>query len=192
MRTKILKEAFNLISQKSIKEVSMREIAEACKITKPSLYYYFKDKDELCYTIIQHIIEKQNKDALKYIDSDMSLREVLFDIFEQSYKMQGRKYLSAFLHFVDYILSNKKLENKVDSLKKDNDKILKEILKREVDRGNITVKNAELGYNLIRACIHDIVFMSKELNKDYPKDITEAILKAIDYKIAKQISKENI
>ena len=56
MRAKILKEAFKLISQKSIKEVSMREIAEACKITKPSLYYYFKDKVELCYTIMQYVI----------------------------------------------------------------------------------------------------------------------------------------
>ena len=182
MRTKILKEAFKLISQKSIKEVSMREIAEACKITKPSLYYYFKDKDELCYTIMQYVIEKQNKDAQKYIDSKMSLREVLFDIFEQSYKMQGRKYLSFFLHFVDYIISNKKLEKKVASLKKDNDKNLKEILRREVDNGNITVKNAALGYNLIRACIHDIVFKSEEMDKNYPQDITEAILKAIDYK----------
>ncbi|MBQ3835150.1 MAG: hypothetical protein II816_06520 [Elusimicrobia bacterium] len=96
--------------------------------------------------------------------------------------MQGRKYLSFFLHFVDYIISNKKLEKKVDSLKKDNDKKLKEILKREVDNGNITARNAELGYNLIRACIHDIVFNAEEMDKNYPQDITEAILKAIEYK----------
>ncbi len=182
MKTKILKEAFKLISQKPIKDVSMREIAEACNITKPSLYYYFKDKDELCYTIMQIVIEKQNKDLQKYINAKLSLEEILFNIFEQSYEMQGRKYLSVFLHFVDYILSNKKMEKKVDSLKKDNDKILKEVLKKEVDRGNITFRNSEIGYNLIRACIHDIVFMSKELDKNYPKDITDAILKAIEYK----------
>lgn len=182
MRTKILKEAFKLISQKPIKDVSMREIAEACDITKPSLYYYFKDKDELCYTIMQYVIEKQNKDAQKYIDCDMSLRDVLFDVFEQSYKMQGRKYLSFFLHFIDYIISNKKLEKKVESLKENNDKKLKEIFNKEVEKKNITLKNAELGYNLTRACIHDVVFASVEFNESYPKDITEAILRAIQYK----------
>ena len=45
MRTKILKTAFNLMGKKAVKDVSMQEIATACNITKPSLYYYFKSKD---------------------------------------------------------------------------------------------------------------------------------------------------
>ena len=185
MRTKILKEAFELISKKSVKDVSMREIAEACNITKPSLYYYFKDKDELCYIIMQYVIEKQNNDVQKYIDSGMPFEEILFDIFNKSYKMQGRKYLSFFLHFKDYVISNKKLEKRVEGLKKVSNKKLKELFKIEVDKKNITLKNAEIGYSLVRACVHDIVFKAKEIDKNYPKDITKAILKAIEYKSEK-------
>ena len=49
MKLKILKKAFDLMGKKSIKEVSMREIASVCNVTKPALYYYFKDKDEIFY-----------------------------------------------------------------------------------------------------------------------------------------------
>lgn len=182
MRNKILKEAFKLISKKSIKDVSMREISQACNITKPSLYYYFKDKDEICCTIMRHIVEKQNKDLQKYFNSDMSLKNILFAVFQKAYKLQGRKYLTFFIHFVDYIVSNRKLEKKVVSVKDTNNKIFKSIFLREVDKKNISLKDAEIGYGLMRACLHDVVFMSEELNKDYPKDITAAILNAINYK----------
>ncbi len=182
MRNKILKEAFKLISKKSIKDVSMREISQACNITKPSLYYYFKDKDEICCTIMRYIVEKQNKDLQKYFNSDMSLKNILFAVFQKAYKLQGRKYLTFFIHFVDYIVSNRKLEKKVVSVKDTNNKIFKSIFLREVDKKNISLKDAEIGYGLMRACLHDVVFMSEELNKDYPKDITEAILNAINYK----------
>ena len=182
MRNKILKEAFKLISKKSIKDVSMREISQACNITKPSLYYYFKDKDEICCTIMRYIVEKQNKDLQKYFNSDMSLKNILFAVFQKAYKLQGRKYLTFFIHFVDYIVSNRKLEKKVVSVKDTNNKIFKSIFLREVDKKNISLKDAEIGYGLMRACLHDVVFMSEELNKDYPKDITAAILNAINYK----------
>lgn len=182
MRNKILKEAFKLISKKSIKDVSMREISQACNITKPSLYYYFKDKDEICCTIMRNIVEKQNKDLQKYFNSDMSLKNILFAVFQKAYKLQGRKYLTFFIHFVDYIVSNRKLEKKVVSVKDTNNKIFKSIFLREVDKKNISLKDAEIGYGLMRACLHDVVFMSEELNKDYPKDITAAILNAINYK----------
>ena len=58
MRTKILKTAFNLMGKKTVKDVSMQEIAAACNITKPSLYYYFKSKDEICYTIVRYVFPK--------------------------------------------------------------------------------------------------------------------------------------
>ena len=81
MRTKISKTAFNLMGKKTVKDVSMQEIAAACNITKPSLYYYFKSKDEICYTIIRYVLDDQNKKIKQYIDQDMSLEDVLTDIF---------------------------------------------------------------------------------------------------------------
>ena len=46
-RLKILETAVKMMSEKGPDAVSMREIASYLKITKPVLYYYFKDKETL-------------------------------------------------------------------------------------------------------------------------------------------------
>ena len=46
-RQRVLETATILMSEKGPDAVSMREISARLKITKPVLYYYFKDKDEL-------------------------------------------------------------------------------------------------------------------------------------------------
>lgn len=53
MRAAIKKAAFTLMSEKGIDNVSMREIAERVNVTKPVLYYYFKNKEDLCFSIIE-------------------------------------------------------------------------------------------------------------------------------------------
>ena len=52
MRTAIKKAAFALMAEKGLDKVSMREIAEKVHVTKPVLYYYFKNKEDLCHSII--------------------------------------------------------------------------------------------------------------------------------------------
>ncbi|MBU2574192.1 MAG: TolC family protein [Elusimicrobia bacterium] len=46
-RTRILETAMRMMSDKGPDAVSMREISARLKITKPVLYYYFKNKEEL-------------------------------------------------------------------------------------------------------------------------------------------------
>lgn len=52
MRDTIKKAAFLLMAERGIDQVSMREIAEKVNVTKPVLYYYFKNKEDLCRSIV--------------------------------------------------------------------------------------------------------------------------------------------
>ena len=49
----ILREAERLFAKHGYSGVSMREIAEACKMTKANLYYYFKDKESLYVQVLE-------------------------------------------------------------------------------------------------------------------------------------------
>lgn len=53
MRDAIKNAAFMLMAEKGLEKVSMREIAEKVHVTKPVLYYYFKNKEDLCSSIIE-------------------------------------------------------------------------------------------------------------------------------------------
>ena len=183
MRTKILKTAFNLMGKKAVKDVSMQEIATACNITKPSLYYYFKSKDEICYTIIRYVLDDQNKKIKQYIDQDMSLEDVLTDIFQKTYNAKTKKSLEFFLHMVDYIKGVPAFEKKFKPLKEENKKNAKEIFNRAAKNKNISENNVDLAHYLFESCLYHIVFAPiKDINLQ-PEDIATSILKAIDYKI---------
>ena len=182
MRTKILKTAFNLIGKKSVKDVSMQEIAAACNITKPSLYYYFKSKDEICYTIVRYVLDDQNKKIKQYIEREMSLEDTLTDIFQKTYNAKTKKSLEFFLHMVDYIKGVPALEKKFKPLKEENEKNAKELFKRAAETKSIAQNDVDLAHYLFESCLYHIVFAPiKDINLD-PKNIAKSILKAVDYK----------
>lgn len=86
MRALIKKEAFALMAEQGLDKVSMREIAEKVKVTKPVLYYYFKDKEDLCRSIIDdheekfnHILEEAYRAGLS---PEETLRQALFSHLE--------------------------------------------------------------------------------------------------------------
>ena len=47
MRGRIMEATLDLIAEKGMDHVSVREIVARCGVTKPVLYYYFKDKNDL-------------------------------------------------------------------------------------------------------------------------------------------------
>jgi len=57
-KDKILKTAGLLFSQRGYFAVSMQDIADQLKISKSALYYYFKNKNELC----RKLLEKSSKE----------------------------------------------------------------------------------------------------------------------------------
>ena len=49
----IREKALDLLMVKEPEEIGMREIARACGVTPPTIYYYFKDKDCLFVRVKQ-------------------------------------------------------------------------------------------------------------------------------------------
>lgn len=53
MKTKILEATFHLIAQQGYEKTSLSQIAQAVHIQKPSLYYHFKNKEDLFLSTTQ-------------------------------------------------------------------------------------------------------------------------------------------
>ena len=52
-KEEIILRAEQLFAQRGFESVSMREIGEACGITKANIYYYFKDKESLYLQVLE-------------------------------------------------------------------------------------------------------------------------------------------
>jgi AcrR family transcriptional regulator len=57
-RKRILDEAIRLFISRGYDGISMREIAEACQLSKAALYYHFKSKEDLFLAIMNESLEE--------------------------------------------------------------------------------------------------------------------------------------
>lgn len=82
----ILETAKNLFIQKGYHGLSMREISDALGVSKASLYYYFKDKEELFLAILKIYLE----------DMHTELNHITAEPITSSQKIQ---------RFMEYVLT---------------------------------------------------------------------------------------
>jgi AcrR family transcriptional regulator len=61
MRERMLAEAARRFVIHGYNGISMREIAEACGITKAALYYHFKDKEDLILAILERYLDEMER-----------------------------------------------------------------------------------------------------------------------------------
>jgi AcrR family transcriptional regulator len=81
-KTKVLKAASELISAQGYCNVSVREICETAGVTKPVLYYYFKDKEDLLAALIEEGHQRFKELFDKYINTKSPFQENLDGLYK--------------------------------------------------------------------------------------------------------------
>jgi AcrR family transcriptional regulator len=69
-KTQIIEAALDLLSEKSLTELSLRDIAKKLAIKAPALYWYFKSKSELVDYMAEAILKKGFADAQPRADDE--------------------------------------------------------------------------------------------------------------------------
>jgi AcrR family transcriptional regulator len=76
-RGRILDEARSLFLGKGFAATSMQEIADAVGMTKPALYYHFKDKQDLLVAVLAREMEEGRRVFLESLTADPTLAKRL-------------------------------------------------------------------------------------------------------------------
>jgi AcrR family transcriptional regulator len=186
-KEKILATAFDLFAQRGMKNISMREIAQACGVTKPVIYYYFKDKDALCCEITKNFELRQNA-ALADIAKqnprfDKFLEKLFIFYFENP---QNKKIVPFLMHLRSYASANKNIEARLRCQHRGHCDYLQNALAAQVKVGSIALEMIEIARHMIFANLMHMVLNAHhedvKFTRAYPAQITKAILKAIDYR----------
>lgn len=82
-RERILKEATRLFVSQGYKGISMREIGDACGMTKAALYYHFKNKEDLLREIIKTSLEKTKSGFPVVPAAELSIRAQVGDLVKR-------------------------------------------------------------------------------------------------------------
>jgi AcrR family transcriptional regulator len=186
-KEKIVKCAFDLFADKGIKETSMREIAQAAKLTKPVIYYYFKDKDELCLEIIRHFSEMQNQLLSNLIATTPNLLKFLEALFTTCLEdVKNKKMLGFIMHLHSYVSSHPEIMKKLIIFKHGYRNILEDFLKQKIKEGELREDMFDIALHLISASTIYMMHSTKEHRTKFKanshKEMAKAILRAVSYK----------
>ena len=82
LREKILDAATHLFIQHGYHGLAMRQIAEALQVSKPALYYHFKDKEELFLAILKKYLDELEISIDQISSEDLPCREKIARFIE--------------------------------------------------------------------------------------------------------------
>ena len=146
----ILSKALEVFAKVGYRESNLSLIAEACCLSRPTVYQYFSDKKEIYYYAVKNVtsrmFEKYSNIAFAPGDQDEieRLRMILLDIF--SFARENESTLS---NLVEFILSEKKSGVDVYSSIRSRTAKMRILIKRLVLQG--------IHRNTIRECDADKV-----------------------------------
>ena len=79
-KSKIFLTAAHLFAHKGYNGVSMREISEKSGVSKPTIYYYFQNKEKIYSELLEEGINLASENLVKIKDSDLSAPQKLMEI----------------------------------------------------------------------------------------------------------------
>lgn len=124
-RTLILRTAMQLFASKGTAATSMQEIADACGVSKGSLYLHFKSKEELeqnlfeyCYQMLhEHLLQVESEPSLSPRDRMIRQVEVMLDLV-----LELREFL--LMQFRDWIRGGT-LHHEPEVIRQNNGRLLR-------------------------------------------------------------------
>ncbi|MCH7342443.1 TetR/AcrR family transcriptional regulator [Pelomonas sp. CA6] len=105
-REQILAQAARLFANQGYSGTSMNQVAEACEVSKPTLYHYVRDKQELlvqiCQNHLQHLVDLVEQVKMRELPPEEHLRALILQ-FVQSYgeAQNEHRVLTEDLKFLD-------------------------------------------------------------------------------------------
>lgn len=160
----LLNSAFELFTNKGIKDTSIQEIADNAGVGKGTFYLYFKDKYDIQEQLITRKSNKLFNDALKKLEKQNIKKFDEQIIFIINYVIDELTKNPILLKFISKNLSfgiyNSKLSHKID-----NKLGIREMFLNGVKEHNVKLKNPEVTLFMIIELTSSTCF-SSILNKE--------------------------
>ncbi|MDR1932870.1 MAG: TetR/AcrR family transcriptional regulator [Spirochaetales bacterium] len=99
-RERILNTAARLIKEKGVSRISLADIAEAAKISKGTLYYYYPSKGELIFDITEQSMNQMTQKILGWVERSReatSAADILKIVFDTILKARSRGQIHLYL-----------------------------------------------------------------------------------------------
>ena len=154
-KIKIFQTAAKLFAEKGYYGVSMREISEKSKVSKPTIYYYFGSKEGIYKALIHVGLSYGAKKAECIVKQNISAKEKLVQLFQNRFQLSS-KHPEFAKFFLSVFVTTENLPF-IDSFKKETNKhkkILTDVINEGIVSGEFgTSSNSDFAEEIIGAVV---------------------------------------
>lgn len=102
-RERLIQAGIQLLSEKTFSEISMDQVAESSDVSKPMIYYYFKNKEGYYTALAEHLLRMAFDLMKEFYDPSLSLREnlLLYVRMRVSFIRENPEITSAFMSIIN-------------------------------------------------------------------------------------------
>lgn len=86
----IFRAAAKLFAEKGYNGVSMREISLQSRVTKPTIYYYFGNKEGIYKTLIKEALAYDTEDLKQIADLNIPVKQKLVELMKRRFQLSLR------------------------------------------------------------------------------------------------------
>ncbi len=145
-REYILKQAKEVFAAKGFRDVTMKDIVEACEISRGGLYLYFGSTEEIFREILTSELENDGEDITNHLTKDSTMADILMLFLKEQKKIILRKKQDITIATYEYLFAHKpekKSDNVVRSQFETGIMVLTKILEEGVRREEFYCENAK-------------------------------------------------
>ena len=184
-RCDIALSAIELFCEKGIQQTSIDQIAKSAGVAKGTIYLYFKNKEEIVFTIWDILTQQHEEVFYTRINPNMSAKEKILEYYNFSECQEGfdkEQTLILFQHFVSSMLIDKTslyTDYFESFFKKDYDFITK-YLYEGIENGEFVIDDVELLTNSIIMLLKGALIKAKASNMGFD-EAQQILTKHITY-----------
>ena len=156
-RKKILDKAWELFRKNGYEETKVEDITRELGVSKGSFYTYFKTKDEVLYEILERI-KKENEERISKINVNQEPSKILEDYVISKMNYTVKLLNNMKISSIDKNLSNSKLKNFFEELKKISIEFIKKNIVEKFNKINGNKYNLEIISEFVYLAIEEFLF----------------------------------
>ena len=168
-----------LFCEKGIQQTSIDQIAKSAGVAKGTIYLYFKNKEEIVFTIWDILTQQHEEVFYTRINPNMSAKEKILEYYNFSECQEGfdkEQTLILFQHFVSSMLIDKtKLYTAYfESFFQKDYNFISTCLNEGIEKGEFIIDDVDMLTNNIIMLLKGLLVKSKASNMNF--DETQKIL----------------
>ncbi|MGV8057006.1 MAG: TetR/AcrR family transcriptional regulator [Smithellaceae bacterium] len=177
--------AATIFQKKGYEATTMDEIAQLCELSKPSIYIYFKGKDDLFYSIVEPALTKISKRLVKIADNKNesavdTIKKLVNEVFRH-YDKYPDIYQMLMQNNIKTLPPNK--ANHLENIIRSNISQMEKAVQKGIDQGTFQRVDTKVTAIIILNCFTGVFFsQSKRMEggrSDYRKSTVNSALELI-------------